>query len=143
MTAYIVDASIVVQLLITEPHTAETKALFKGIENGDLLYVPEFALIECTNVLWKYVRFHSLAQADAEKQIEILSSLDIVLIPVTPLLPRALKIGVAHKLAIYDSVYIALAEQLGHPLITDDTKQARAALAEGVTLKPITDFTTT
>lgn len=82
MSQYIVDASIVVQLLITDTHTAETKVL-----------------------------------------------------------PRALEIGLKHQLAVYDSVYIALAEQLGYSLITDDGKQAAAATAEGITLKPITDFT--
>ena len=53
---------------------------------------------------------------------------------------RALEIGLKHELAVYDSVYIALAEQLGHPLITDDSRQATAASAEGITLKAITDF---
>jgi predicted nucleic acid-binding protein len=143
MNSYIVDASIVVQLLITEPHTSETRVLFKGIDSGDMLYLPEFALIECTNVLWKHVRFYGVALNDAKKQITILTSLDVVLIPVAGFLPRALEIGSRHQLAIYDSVYIALAEHLGHPLITDDTKQARAATAGGLTLKPITDFTTT
>ena len=36
---------------------------------------------------------------------------------------------------------IVEAEKLVHPLITDDTRQAAAATAEGVTLKAITDFT--
>lgn len=39
------------------------------------------------------------------------------------------------------SVYIA--ERLGAPLITADAKQSAAAAAEGVTLKPITDFAAT
>jgi predicted nucleic acid-binding protein len=45
-----------------------------------------------------------------------------------------------HQIVVYDSVYIAIAEQVGAPLITADQKQAQAAAAEGVTLKPITDF---
>jgi len=46
-----------------------------------------------------------------------------------------------HQLAIYDSIYIALAEKLNYPLITVDQKQAKASQAEGVTLKNIADFT--
>ncbi len=140
MSQYIVDASIVVQLLVTESHTAETKALFASIEEGNKLIVPEFGLMECTNVLWKYVRFHGLQQTDAEKQTQIIIALDVVVAPVIGLMPRALEIGLKHQLAVYDSVYIALAEQLGYPLITDDGKQATAAIAEGITLKAITDF---
>jgi predicted nucleic acid-binding protein len=56
------------------------------------------------------------------------------------LLPRALEIGLNNQLAVYDSVHIALAEKLGLPLITVDAKQATAATASGVVLKPITDF---
>jgi len=140
MSQYIVDASVVVQLLITETHTVETKSLFASIEDGNKLIVPEFGLMECTNVLWKQVRFHGLAQSDAEKQIKILAALDVTVAPVIGLMPRALAIGLKHQLAVYDSVYIALAERLKHPLITIDQRQAAAATAEGITLKPITDF---
>lgn len=52
----------------------------------------------------------------------------------------ALQIGLVHQLAIYDSIYIALAEQFNCPLITADVKQEAAAKAIGVTIKPITDF---
>ena len=140
MSQYIVDASIVVQLLVSETHTAETKALFASIEDRNKLIVPEFGLLECTNVLWKHVRFHGLQQTDAEQQIQILVALNVVVAPVIGLMPRTLEIGLKHQLAIYDSVYITLAEQLGYPLITDDSRQAIAASAEGITLKAITDF---
>lgn len=43
--------------------------------------------------------------------------------------------------AIYDSIYIALAEKLNYPLITVDQRQAKASQSEGVTLKDIADFT--
>jgi predicted nucleic acid-binding protein len=37
-------------------------------------------------------------------------------------------------------VYIALALKLNYPLITVDERQERAAAAEGVTIKALTDF---
>lgn len=46
MSRFIVDASIVVQLLVNEQHTPETKALFATIEDGNKLFVPEFGLLE-------------------------------------------------------------------------------------------------
>lgn len=142
MSRFIVDASVVVQLLVTEPYTTETKTLFATIDDGNKLFVPEFGLLECTNVLWKHVRFQGLNQSDAEKQIAILIALDVVIVPVAGLMPRALEIGVKHQLAIYDSIYIALAEKLNYPLITVDQKQSKAAQAEGVILKDIADFVT-
>ena len=140
MSRYIVDASIAVQLLIADTHTLETKALFRSIEDGNRLILPEFALLECANVLWKHVRFHGISPVEAENLIKALIGLDVVITPAAGLLPRALEIGLKHQLAVYDSVYIALAEQSGYPLITDDNRQASAAGAEGITLKAITDF---
>lgn len=140
MSQYIVDASIAVQLVIEDAHTAETKALFKEIERGDKLIMPEFGLLECTNVLWKQVRFNDVPPAKTIRHTQDLQELDLVIVPVVGLLPRALEIGLEHQLAVYDSAYIALAKQMGHPLITDDSRQAKAAQAEGVSLKAITDF---
>jgi len=141
MIHYVVDASVVVQLLITDTYSDETEVLFDSIEDGNKLIVPEFGVIECTNVLWKHVRFHNLKQADAEGLVQDLIKLDIVVTPVTGLMARALEIGLKHQLAIYDSIYITLAEKLNYPLITVDQKQAKASQTEGITLKNIADFT--
>lgn len=141
MTRYVVDASVVVQLLITDTNSAETEVLFDSIDDGNKLYIPEFGLLECTNVLWKYVRFQNLKQSDAESLVDDLIELDVVMTPAIGLMPRALKIGLKHQLAIYDSIYITLAERLTYPLITADRRQTKAAKAEGLTLKDIADFT--
>lgn len=141
MTHYVVDASVVVQLLITDTNSSETEVLFDSVDDGNKLIVPEFGLLECTNVLWKHVRFQNLQQTDAESLVEDLMQLDIVVTPATGLMSRALEVGLKHQLAIYDSIYIALAEKLSYPLITIDQKQSKAAQAEGITLKDIADFT--
>ncbi|UBF24989.1 type II toxin-antitoxin system VapC family toxin [Kovacikia minuta CCNUW1] len=110
------------------------------IAQGDRLYIPEFCLLECTNVLWKHVRFDGLPQADAVEIITDLLKLPFQIVAVHPLLSRALQIGLTNQLAVYDSLYIALALELDCPLITVDTRQATAAIASGATLKAITDF---
>lgn len=140
MSQYVVDASIVIQHLVNELHTVHVNALFKEVGKVTAVYVPEFCLLECTNVLWKHVRFQGVSASEAERLTIELVALDVTIAPVVGLLPRALEIGLKHQLALYDSVYIALAEKMGVPLITDDERQAEAADAEGVSLKPITDF---
>ena len=62
------------------------------------------------------------------------------IVPVINLLSRALQIGLSYQLAVYDSLYIALALDLDCPLITVDARQLNAATACGVVIKPITDF---
>lgn len=140
MSDYIVDASVVAQVLIQDTYTKQARTLFGRLTAPDQLHVPEFCLLECTNVLWKQVRFQGMSQSEAEVLLGDLAGLPLTNQAVTGLLERSLEIGLAHQLAIYDSLYIAMAERLGFPLITVDTKQEAAARAVGITLKSITDF---
>jgi predicted nucleic acid-binding protein len=104
------------------------------------LHTVEFCLVECTNVLWKYVRFQGMPTQYALDSVKKMNALKLAVYPAREFLSRALEIGIQHQLAIYDSVYIALAETLGHPLITGDSKQAMVAQTAGIMLKPLTDF---
>ncbi len=140
MASYVVDTSVVMRRFIIEPYTPESRELLARMDRGDDLFIPEFCLIECVNVFWKKVRFQGLPQADAEQFIIDLLDLDFYIVPVSKLLTRALQIGLTHQLAVYDSLYIALALDRGFPLITVDDKQSNAATACGVVIKPINDF---
>jgi predicted nucleic acid-binding protein len=140
MASYVVDATIVIARLIRGPHTPNAQALFRQLVVGDKLIIPEFCLLECTNVLWKTVRFQGMPKDQAKLLLRDLRGLPLRRTPVKQLLDAALEIGLTHSLAIYDSAYIALARRSGYPLITLDQPQSRAAIAEGITLKLITDF---
>ncbi|MCL1462865.1 type II toxin-antitoxin system VapC family toxin [Argonema galeatum] len=140
MANYVVDTSVVSQYSITQTYTPQARVLVARMYEGDELYVPEFCLLECANVLWKEVRFRGLSQTNAEQIIAELLALPFQMVSVSLLLPRALQIGLTHQLAVYDSLYIALALDRGFPLITVDDKQLNAATACGVVIKPINDF---
>lgn len=138
MTNYVVDASIVIEYLISGPNTFTVEAFFDRMTPADRLIVPEFCLLECTNVIWKQVRFNKMARADAEELLRDLRALRLRRAPMKRLLDRALDIALNHSLAVYDSGYIALALHYGYPLVTLDRPQTRAASAEGVFLTPLT-----
>ncbi len=140
MATYVIDASLVIKRFIVETYTPEARVVLARMERGDELYIPEFCLLECANVLWKEVRFGGMPQTQAEAFLGDLLDLPFQIVPVSNLLPRALQVGLTHQLAVYDSLYIALALEMVCPLITVDRRQADAAAASGATLKPITDF---
>lgn len=140
MAIYIVDASVVIEYLVTGSYTTHAQALFGQITTQDKLIVPEFCLLECTNVIWKQVRFQGMLALQAQALLRHLRKLPLMRVPAKAALSRALSIGLTHQLAVYDSAYIALASRSHYPLITIDQPQSRAAVNEGVTLKPITDF---
>ena len=137
---YVVDTSVVMQYLLIETYTSQAIVLVQRLHKGVRLCVPEFCLLECANVFWKQVRFQDMQQIEAEQLLIELLALPFQVMPVSNLLMRALQIVLSHNLAIYDSFYIALAESLNCPLITVDQRQAKAAIASNVVVKPITDF---
>jgi predicted nucleic acid-binding protein len=142
MTSYVVDASIVIQDFVTDTYTPQVEAFFDQTADVDDLWVPEFCLLECANVLWKESRFRGMEQERAIQLARELAALPLRVTPINALIPRALQIGLAQGLVLYDSAYIALAERLACPLITVDAQQAKAAAASGVSLKSISDYST-
>ena len=140
MTSYVVDTSIVVQRFIVDRDTPQVRILFSQLKAGVNLVVPEFCLLECANVFWKQVRFQGMPLSEAEYLISDLLAIPFQIELPYDLLRRALQIGTTYQLAVYDSVFIALAQQLDIPLISVDERQVRAAIAQNVTIKLISDF---
>jgi len=140
MSNYVVDASVVTEYLITGIFTSHARAFFHQVSPNDRLIVPEFCILECTNVLWKQIRFQGMSLKDAQALLKHLKKLPLIQVPMRSHLNTALIIGAKHQLAIYDSLYVALAMKSSYPLITLDVPQSRVATAEKVILKPLTDF---
>jgi hypothetical protein len=65
----VVDASVGIKLFLIEPLSDRTDALFAHLVDDppSQFYVPDLFSIECTNILWKYVRRFGYP-ADAAKQ---------------------------------------------------------------------------
>ncbi|MAS36833.1 MAG: twitching motility protein PilT [Anaerolineaceae bacterium] len=141
-TAYVVDTTILMQSVLEDTNTKRAQSLlYMALDASNvILHIPEFAMIECGNVLWKQVRFHDETAENVQRVFQDLRAFPLIKHRSEHLLPRALEIGLAQGLAVYDCVHIALAERLNCPLITVDVRQANAAQTASVPLKPITDF---
>lgn len=140
MANYVLDASVVIEYLITGKNTAHAQAFFNQLTVADRLIVPEFCLLECANVIWKQTFVNHMPRPTAENLLRTLRTLKLRRAPIKHVLDRALEIAMDNNLAVYDAGYVALALHYGYPLITLDQPQGRAAVAEGVTLQPISDF---
>ncbi|MBI3242899.1 MAG: type II toxin-antitoxin system VapC family toxin [Chloroflexi bacterium] len=125
--AYVVDASVGIKLFVEENLSEEAHALFARLttEPPAEFHVPDLFYIECANILWKYVqRLHYSAKL-ARQDLERLGKLAIHDTATSQLMVDALDIAVKHGITAYDACYVALAGQLGLPLITADEKLAR------------------
>ena len=115
----VVDASVAVKWLLTEPYSAEALKLLSG---DTALHAPDLLLSEVGNILWKRVRKSEITADKARELLEWLIALPLELHTSSPLMLAALEIACQYDRTVYDSLYIALAVREKTVLVTADEK---------------------
>ena len=118
---YVVDASVLVKWFLHQQEANRDRALALRnlhISGRSTIFIPQLALLEVLNA----IRFSPKAkEEDGEMALEALQDLHLETKPSEfDVLRKANAIAWAYKIAIYDALYVALAEQLGYPLVTAD-----------------------
>lgn len=107
---------------------AVVERLESEIEAGTALVVPELFWAEAANALWKRTLYRDgtlrLSGADARLGLAELQIAAFRSEPVKPLAGWALEISLDVGIAVYDSVYLALAERHDTRWITTDAVAA-------------------
>ena len=118
---YVVDASVLVKWFLHEKEGDRDRALALRdlhISRRSTLFIPQLALLEVLNAVRVSPKAH---EEDGEMALETLHDLHLETRPAElDLLRKANAIAWAYKITIYDALYVALAEQVGYPLITAD-----------------------
>jgi predicted nucleic acid-binding protein len=120
---YVVDASVIVKWFLHHQEADRDRALALRdlhISGRSTIYIPRLALLEVLNA----IRFSPKGgEEDGETALEALQDLHLEIRPGdVDVLRKANAIAWAYKITIYDALYVALAEQVGYPLITADEK---------------------
>jgi predicted nucleic acid-binding protein len=118
---YVVDASVIVKWFLHHQEADRDRALALRdlhISGRSTIYIPRLAFLEVLNA----IRFSSKGdEEDGETALEALQDLNLETKSAdVNLLRKANAIAWAYKITIYDGLYVALAEQVGYPLITAD-----------------------
>lgn len=123
----VVDASVALKWILNEEGTEEALALWDRWQaGGERVVAPPVFRAEVANALRQVVRRGVVTASDADELLDTL--LDIVAIeePLT-LYARALRMSHEFDLgAVYDALYLALAERENCEVWTADRKLARA-----------------
>jgi predicted nucleic acid-binding protein len=119
--AYVLDASVIVKWFLHHQEADRDKALALRdlhVAGRSKIHIPRLALLEVLNA----IRFNSKAEeADGDAALEALQDLQLeVNSGDINVLRKTNAIAWAYKITIYDALYVALAEQIGYPLITAD-----------------------
>ena len=132
----ILDANVIVKLVIYEPGSDRAHDVVVGaVERGDELSVPDIALAEALNALWKHHKLLGELDEDAyygavKDALRLWEVLDVH--ESGELAPRACRIASTAGITVYDSLYLALAERLGSELFSFDKEMIRAARELGI-----------
>jgi predicted nucleic acid-binding protein len=123
----VVDASVGIKLFLVEPLADRANALFASltVTPPAHLYVPDLFYVECTNVLWKYVRRFGYSPEAALQDVADLVRLPLQVASTADLAEDALALALEHGATAYDAAYIALAQKLSLPLVTADEALVR------------------
>ncbi|MCA1705196.1 MAG: type II toxin-antitoxin system VapC family toxin [Actinobacteria bacterium] len=118
----VVDASVVVTAISVAGADGERSRdrLIQGVD----LHAPDLLDLEVLAVLRRRANFGDIDEAEAGVALEALGELRLTRYPHLPLLPRVWTLRT--NLSPYDAAYVALAEELGCPLVTGDRRIARA-----------------
>jgi Predicted nucleic acid-binding protein, contains PIN domain len=115
-----------VKIITKELGWEKLEELLRGGETLDL------ALVEVSNAIWKKTVLLGMMKYEdsiiALKAVKELLPQLLVVHKSVDFLQRAMEISLKEKIPVYDSLYIALAEDKGEKLITGDKKQHDVAI---------------
>ena len=133
----VVDASVGIKLFLIEPLADRADALFASlaVTPPARLYVPDLFFIECTNVLWKYVRRFGYSPGAAQQDVADLVRLSLHVASTAILAEDALSLALEYGLTAYDGAYVALADMLSLPLVTADEALIRRLEGTGLDIR--------
>lgn len=113
----VVDTNVLAYLLIDGDRTAEAQAL--RLADQDWRSDP-FLLVEFSNLLATQVKADALTAAQAEALLTTATQqiADWVEVPHAEVLALAIE----RRISVYDARFIACAQRLGRPLVTEDAR---------------------
>jgi predicted nucleic acid-binding protein len=133
---YVLDASVAAKWFMRQGEADRRLALSirqRHVAGQCRLILPEFGLLEIVDA----IRYSPRAkEADGAAALELLHDLNLEAHPLSwDLLRKANAIAWGYKIAVYDAVYVALAELLGFPLLTADEALLKKMKGHSIVLR--------
>ena len=121
MSDLVVDSSVVAKWILPEADSAKAQQLVEqAAASGERLIVLDLVFPEVANAVWKRHRQQLVKLSEARELLAALVRSPVVVEPAISLLGPAFEIAAEYDRAIYDALFVALAEQHQLPGITAD-----------------------
>jgi predicted nucleic acid-binding protein len=95
----------------------------------DEFSAPDVIVPELGNILWNKLRRGDMSSGRANAVADIVSDPEqfpVILVPAQALISSAIRIATEFDRSVYDALYLAVAAELGAPLITADARLVNA-----------------
>jgi predicted nucleic acid-binding protein len=120
---YVLDSSVAFKTVVTESDSAKANQLIDDYRSGiQELIAPDVLPIELGHALTRAERMGRVPTPDGFKLWSTLMADCPLLFASLPLMPRAYALSSAARIGIYDCLYVALSEQEGCEVVTDDAR---------------------
>ncbi len=133
MTTFVLDCSRAMAWVFPDEATGATSRLLDALTDGRA-FVPALWPVEVANVLLVATRRRRIAETDWSRILRSLDALPIRIDPVSTsrIWDEVLEVAHAHRLSVYDAMYLELAIRMQLPLATLDGALAVAGRAAGL-----------
>ncbi len=133
MSLVVVDASVAAKWFLPEngePLADQALALLNKYDKKEVQFVvPDLFYVEIASAIWKAVRSGRVPGAFGDQALALLTQREFATVPSLKLLDKAFQIATAFERTVYDSLYVALAEQTNSQLITADERLVNSLAA--------------
>ena len=125
----VVDTSALIRLFVPDGSLPDGFDEFlRGVERGiNTAIAPELLLAEAANVINKKRKSEEFDENESDRLLSDILSVPIRLFPHQPVILRAFEMAREHNLTVYDTLYLALAEDHGAVIFSADRKLLKTA----------------
>ena len=123
MSAFVVDASVVVKWFVPEIHSESARRLLTLPHE---YLAPDLLFAETANTIWKKIRRGELKPEEGRRLVADISRIAVEAVSCRALAEDAHALANATGRTVYDALYVALAVRLDTRLITADDRLAAA-----------------
>lgn len=117
----IVDASVLLSAIFPDEAQPQAQALLRRhVAGQERLRAPHLLLYEVNHALWRAERRGRVSPAQVDQMLEALKRLELEFL--SPDWQEILPLARQTNCSAYDAAYLALAQQMGEPLVTADER---------------------
>ena len=124
MKTIVADTSALIRLYLPDGPLPEDfeKHIDSAWQGETIIFIPEIALAETAQVIWKKQQAGVLAEDEADEVLSAFLDLPLEIVGHRDLLTDALSLARFNNLTVYDGLFLALAIKFKAELITADKK---------------------